>query len=303
MIPVTSTAEHEPDQRALAVTAPGGATGLDGLEALHPWRGRTVAIKYGGAAMEQADLRASFARDVARLHAAGVHPVIVHGGGPQIDALLRRLGKTPRFVDGLRVTDQETMEVVAMVLVGLVNPEIVGLINRHGGRAIGLNGKDDDLIVARRRTARGGGVRVDLGLVGEVERIDPRPLRLLDEHGLIPVIAPIATGRDGETYNVNADHVAGAVAAALDAAVLLQLTDVPGILDRDGHPLPVISRRGVARLAREGVIAGGMLPKVGAALTALDGGATRVRIIDGRQPHALIRGLLGRDDPGTEVVR
>jgi acetylglutamate kinase len=286
-----------PERRARALATPVAAT-LDEREAFHEWRGRTVAIKYGGSAMEQAGLRASFASDIARLQAGGVHPVVVHGGGPQIDALLRRLGKTPRFVDGLRVTDEETMEIVSMVLVGKINPEIVGLINRHGGRAIGLNGKDANLIVAHRTHGP-----VDLGLVGTVERVEAGPLRLLDEHGLIPVIAPLATGADGATYNVNADLVAGAVAAALDAAVLLQLTDVPGILDRDGQRLPVISRRGVDRLAREGIIAGGMLPKVGAALTALDGGATHVRIVDGRRPHAVIAGLLGDDGSGTEIVR
>jgi acetylglutamate kinase len=193
---------------------------LSGLGHLSLWRGRTVAV-------------------------------IVHGEGPQIDTLMRRLGKTPRFVDGLRVTDDETMELVEMVLVGRINPELVGLINQHGSHAIGRNGKDSDLIVAHRRLhRRPNGERVDLGFVGDVESINPDPLRLLDGHGLIPVIAPIATGRDGATYNVNADHVAGMVAAALGAAVLLQLTDVPGILDRDGHPLDTVGRRGLERLVR-----------------------------------------------------
>jgi len=211
---------------------------LNGLNHLRAWRGRKVIIKYGGAAMTRADLRASFARDVARLHAAGVHPVVVHGGGPEIDALMRRLGKTPRFRHGLRVTDPETMELVEMVLVGKLNPEIVGLINRQGGHAIGLNGKDDDLIVAHRRPprCRPGGDIVDLGLVGEVETVNAAPLRLLDAHGAIPVIAPIATGRDGSTYNVNGDHAAGAIAAAVGAAALIQMTDVPGILDRRPRP-------------------------------------------------------------------
>jgi acetylglutamate kinase len=263
-----------------------------------------VVIKYGGAAMGRADLRASFAHDVARLRWAGIRPVVVHGGGPQIDTFLRRLGKTPRFVDGLRVTDEETMEVVEMVLVGKINPEIVGLINQHGGHAIGLNGKDDGLIVAHRRSHRlAGGDRVDLGLVGEVEAVNPAPLGLLERHGLIPVIAPVATGRDGATYNVNADHVAGAVAASLGATVLLQLTDVPGVLDRDDHALELISRRGLQRLVREGVIGGGMLPKVDAALSALEGGAARVRIVDGRRPHAVVRAVLATDGAGTEIVR
>jgi len=276
---------------------------LNGVNHLSRWRGRTVVIKYGGAAMERSDLRASFAQDVVRLSSAGIHPVIVHGGGPQIDALMRRLGKTPRFVGGLRVTDEETMELVEMVLVGKINPELVGLINRHGGHAIGLNGKDADLLVARRQPSRlAGGERVDLGFVGDVEAVNPDPLRLLQERGLIPVIAPVATGRDGETYNVNADHVAGAVAGALGAAALLELTDVPGILDRDGHALSVVSRRGLERLVRERVIAGGMLPKVDAALRALEAGTSQVQIVDGRHLHALALTLLARDGRGTEII-
>jgi len=276
---------------------------LNGVNHLSRWRGRTVVIKYGGAAMERSDLRASFAQDVVRLSFAGIHPVIVHGGGPQINALMRRLGKTPRFVGGLRVTDEETMELVEMVLVGKINPELVGLINRHGGHAIGLNGKDADLLVARRQPSRlAGGERVDLGFVGDVEAVNPDPLRLLQERGLIPVIAPVATGRDGETYNVNADHVAGAVAGALGAAALLELTDVPGILDRDGHALSVVSRRGLERLVRERVIAGGMLPKVDAALRALEAGTSQVQIVDGRHLHALALTLLARDGRGTEII-
>jgi acetylglutamate kinase len=287
-----ATEPNSLDQRRVGVV-------LSGLNYLSLWRDRAVVIKYGGAALGRAELRTSFARDVARLRAAGVHPVIVHGGGPQIDTLMRRLGKTPRFVNGLRVTDDETMELVEMVLVGRINPELVGLINQHGGHAIGLNGKDSDLIVAHPRPHRlPNGESVDLGLVGDVESINPDPLRLLEGHGLIPVIAPIATGRDGATYNVNADHVAGMVGAA----VLLQLTDVPGILDRDGHALEVVSRRGLERLVRERVVDGGMLPKVDAALSALEGGAARVRIVDGRRPHAVVLALLAGEGFGTEIV-
>jgi acetylglutamate kinase len=262
-----------------------------------------VVIKYGGAAMGRSDPQMSFAQDVTRLRVAGVHPVIVHGGGHQIDALMRRLGKTPFFIDGLRVTDAETIELVEMVLVGHVNPEIVGLINRQGGHAIGLNGKDSDLIVARRRVhRRPNGEIVDLGFVGDVESINPEPLRLLDAHGFIPVIAPIATARDGATYNVNADHVAGAIAGALGAAALILLTDVPGVLDHDGHPLDVVGRRAVEQMVRERVADGGMLPKVDAALSALDGGAARVRIVDGRRPHAVVLALLADKRLGTEIV-
>jgi len=276
---------------------------LNGLHHLNQWRGRTVVIKYGGAAMERGDLQMSFARDVTRLCAAGIHPVIVHGGGPQIDALMRRLGKTPCFIDGLRVTDVETIDLVEMVLVGHVNPELVGLINRHGGHAIGLNGKDSDLIVARRRVhRRPNGESVDLGFVGDVESINSELLRFLDAHGLIPVIAPIATGRDGATYNVNADHVAGAIAGALGAAALILLTDVPGVLDRDGHPLEVVGRQAVEQMVRERVADGGMLPKVGAAFSVLDGGTARVWIVDGRRPHAVVLALLADKGLGTEVV-
>jgi acetylglutamate kinase len=293
----TAREASPPDQRHVAAV-------LNGLTHLHAWRGRTVVLKYGGSAMGRADLRESFARDVARLGTAGVHPLVVHGGGPQIDALMRRLGKTPRFVDGLRVTDDETLELVEMVLVGRVNPELVGLINRHGGHAIGLNGKDSDLIVAHRRPhCRPNGDNIDLGFVGDVESINPDPLRLLARHGLIPVIAPIATGHDGVTYNVNADQVAGMVAAVLRAAVLLELTDVPGILDRDGHPIDVVSRRELERLVHDGVVDGGMLPKIDGAFRALDRGAARVRIIDGRRPHAVVLALLGGVGFGTEIVR
>jgi acetylglutamate kinase len=294
---ITTATEPSPtDQRSVGAV-------LSGLNHLSLWRGRTVVIKYGGAAMGRAELRASFARDVAGLRAAGVHPVVVHGGGPQIDTLMRRLGKSPRFVDGLRVTDDETLEIVEMVLVGRINPELVGLINQHGGPAIGINGKDSDLIVAHRRRHRlPNGESVDLGCVGDVESINPDPLRLLDGHGLIPVIAPIATGRDGATYNVNADHVAGMIAAALGAEVLLQLTDVPGILDRNGRLLDIVSRWSLEGLVREHVVDGGMLPKIDAALKALDGGAARVRIVDGRRPHAVGLALLSGESVGTEIV-
>ena len=293
---VTMREASAPEQRSVGFA-------LSALHHLNRWRGRSVVIKYGGSAMGRPELQASFAHDVARLRGAGVRPVVVHGGGPQIDGLMRRVGKIPRFVDGLRVTDAETMELVEMVLVGHINPELVGLINRHGGRAIGLNGKDSDLIVAHQRPFRRvSGVCVDLGLVGDVESINRRLLRALDEDGLIPVIAPVATGRDGKTYNVNADHVAGTVAAALGATLLLQLTDVPGILDRDGHQLVTIRRPDLERLVHEGVVSGGMLPKVDAALIALDGGATRVRIADGRRPNALSLALLAGHGIGTEIV-
>jgi acetylglutamate kinase len=202
---------------------------IDALPYLRAFRGKTLVVKYGGAAMEQVDLKEQFAKDVLLLRLVGIRPVIVHGGGPQIGALMKRLGKEPRFVGGMRVTDEDTMEIVEMVLVGKINKAIVGLINHHGGRAVGLSGKDGNLIRARRRLHRtADGELVDIGLVGEVESVDPEPIRVLEEHGFIPVIAPIGVGSGGETYNINADLVAGEVAAALAAEKLIHLTDVPG---------------------------------------------------------------------------
>src|SRR5438128_6896980 len=189
---------------------------LEALPYIREFRGKTVVIKYGGAAMERADLKEPFALDVILLRLVGIHPVIVHGGGPQIGALMKRLGKEPRFVGGMRVTDEETVEIVEMVLVGKINKEIVGLINHHGGRAVGLSGKDADLLRAHRRLHRTPeGDEIDIGLVGEVESVNAEPIRLLEEHGFIPVIAPVGVGKNGETYNINADLVAGEMAAAL----------------------------------------------------------------------------------------
>jgi acetylglutamate kinase len=273
------------------------------LPYIREFRGKTVVIKYGGAAMERGDLKAPFALDVILLHTVGIRPVIVHGGGPQIGALMKRLGKEPRFVGGMRVTDEETVEIVEMVLVGKINKEIVGLINHHGGRAIGLSGKDASLIRARRRMHRGAdGTEVDIGLVGEVEAIDAAPIRLLEEHGFIPVIAPVGVGVNGETYNINADLVAGEVAAALEAEKLIHLTDVQGILDDAGGLLSTLSRKEAERLMQGGVIDGGMLPKVESSLRALEGGTAKAHIVDGRVPHAILLELFTREGIGTEIV-
>jgi acetylglutamate kinase len=252
--------------------------------------------------MEQADLKESFALDVILLRLVGVNPVIVHGGGPQIGALMKRLGKEPRFVGGMRVTDEETMEIVEMVLGGKINKEIVGLINLHGGNAVGLSGKDSRLIVARRRLHRlPSGEEVDIGLVGEVEAINTEPIRLLEEHGFIPVIAPVGVGVTGETYNINADLVAGDMAAALGAEKLIHLTDVQGILVA-GRLASTLSRKDVERLIQDGVIDGGMLPKVESALRALERGTGKAHIIDGRVPHAILLELFTREGVGTEIV-
>ena len=253
--------------------------------------------------MEHADLKAPFALDVILLHLVGINPVIVHGGGPQIGALMKRLGKEPKFVGGMRVTDEETVEIVEMVLVGKINKEIVGLINHHGGRAVGLSGKDGDLLRARKRLHRmPTGEMVDIGLVGEVEHVNVEPIRLLEERGFVPVIAPVGVGERGETYNINADLVAGEVAAALGAEKLIHLTDVQGIKGTDGQLISTLSRKEAERLMQTGVIDGGMLPKVESSLRALEAGTAKAHIIDGRVPHAILLELFTREGVGTELV-
>ena len=276
---------------------------LEALPYIREFRGKTIVIKYGGAAMERADLKEPFALDVILLRFVGIKPVIVHGGGPQIGALMQRLGKEPRFVGGMRVTDEETVEIVEMVLVGRINKEIVGLINHHGGKAVGLSGKDAQLLRARRRLHRlPSGEEVDIGLVGEVEAVNTEPIRLLEDAGFITVIAPVGVGAGGETYNINADLVAGQVAAALGAEKLIHLTDVQGIRDRDDRLISTLARKDAERLMGEGVIEGGMLPKVESALRALEGGTAKAHIIDGRVPHAILLELFTRSGIGTEIV-
>jgi acetylglutamate kinase len=276
---------------------------IEALPYIRAFQGKTLVIKYGGAAMEQADLKEQFAKDVLLLRLVGIRPVIVHGGGPQIGALMKRLGKEPRFVGGMRVTDEETVQIVEMVLVGKINKEIVGLINLHGGRAVGLSGKDASLLRARKRLHRmPDGTSVDIGLVGEVEAVNPEPIRLLEENGFIPVIAPVGVGESGETYNINADLVAGDVAAALFAEKLIHLTDVTGINGEDGRLVSTLTKRDAERLIKAGVIDGGMLPKVESSLRALSGGAQKAHIIDGRVPHAILLEVLTKEGIGTEIV-
>jgi acetylglutamate kinase len=275
---------------------------LEALPYIREFRGKSVVIKYGGAAMEQADLKEPFALDVVLLQLVGIHPIVVHGGGPQIGALMKKLGKEPRFVGGMRVTDAETVEIVEMVLVGKINKAIVGLINLHGGRAIGLSGKDANLLRARKRLHRTAtGEEVDIGLVGSVEHVNVEPLRLLEERDFVPVIAPVGVDARGETYNINADLVAGEVAAALGAEKLIHLTDVQGIKGPDGL-ISTLSRKEAERLMQRGVIEGGMLPKVESALRALEGGTAKAHIIDGRVPHAILLELFTREGIGTEIV-
>jgi acetylglutamate kinase len=276
---------------------------MEALPYIRAFQGKTLVIKYGGAAMEQADLKEQFAKDVLLLRLVGIRPVIVHGGGPQIGALMKRLGKEPRFVGGMRVTDEETMEIVEMVLVGKINKEIVGLINLHGGRAVGLSGKDGTLIRAHKRLHRtADGTMADIGLVGEVDAVNPEVIRLLEEDGFIPVIAPVGVGSHGETYNINADLVAGDVAAALSAEKLIHLTDVQGIKDGDGRHISTLTKQEAERLIKAGVIDGGMLPKVESSLRALAGGAQKAHIIDGRVPHAILLEVLTVEGIGTEII-
>jgi acetylglutamate kinase len=266
---------------------------LEALPYIREFRGKSLVIKYGGSAMESDDLKASFALDVILLQLVGINPVIVHGGGPQIGNLMKRLGKEPKFVGGMRVTDEETVDIVEMVLVGKINKEIVGLINHHGGRAVGLSGKDGDLLRAHKRLHRtADGQEVDIGLVGEVERVNVEPIRLLEERGFIPVIAPVGVG----------DLVAGQVAAALGAEKLIHLTDVQGIKGVDGKLVSTLSRKEAERLMQSGVIDGGMLPKVESSLQALEGSTAKAHIIDGRVPHAILLELFTREGVGTESV-
>jgi len=288
-----------------AAIAPVLAEALPYIQHFH---GRTIVIKYGGNAMTDEALKHSFARDVVLMKLVGMNPVVVHGGGPQIGQLLERIGKKSEFVEGLRVTDSETIDVVEMVLGGLVNKNIVALINAHGGRAVGLSGKDGELIRARKLVLRKEGATddadiVELGYVGEIESINPSVVDTLDEGDFIPVIAPIGAGQDGKTYNINADTVAGKLAVTLGAEKLILLTNTPGVLDQQGELLTGLSESRVEELIQEGVISGGMLPKVRCALDAVSGGVRTATISDGRVPHATLLETLTDQGIGTQIGR
>jgi acetylglutamate kinase len=263
---------------------------------------KTVVIKFGGNAMVDEALKSSFAQDIVLLKQIGVNPVIVHGGGPQIGKLLEQIGKKSRFIEGMRVTDNETMDIVEMVLGGQVNKQIVSLINRHGGRAVGLTGKDGGMITARKMKLVGNdAVDNDLGQVGEVESIDPAVVAMLDDDDFIPVIAPIGVGSDGSSYNINADLVAGELAKVLGAEKLLLLTNTPGVLDPDGNLLTGLSPDETERLIADGIIHGGMLPKVRCALDAVKAGVRTSQIIDGRVKHSVLLELLTDSGVGTLI--
>lgn len=275
----------------------------EALPYIRRFRGATVVIKYGGNAMVDPVLKSGFARDIALMKLVGFNPVVVHGGGPQIGELLERLGKQTRFVRGMRVTDAETMDVVEMVLGGLVNKEIVNLINQHGGRAVGLTGKDGGLISARKLELVDHEVddAGDLGFAGEVAHIDPGIVRRLEFDDFIPVIAPIGVGADGRSYNINADLVAGELAAVLDAEKLMLLTNTTGVLDADGQLLTGLTPDRVRALIDDGTIAGGMLPKIGCALDAVAAGVRAAHIVDGRVENAVLLELFTDAGVGTLI--
>ncbi|NLC39165.1 MAG: acetylglutamate kinase [Clostridia bacterium] len=284
---------------------------VEALPYIRKFHGKTIVIKYGGHAMLNEELKKAVMQDIILMKLVGMHPVLVHGGGPEINEMLGRLGIKSDFVQGMRVTDRETMEIVEMVLVGKVNKEIVALINSYGGQAVGLSGEDGKLVEAGKkiiRTKNGEGelVEVDLGYVGEVRKINPEIIQTVIAQGYIPVIAPTGSGENGETYNINADYVAGEIAAALQADKLILLTDVEGIFANYEDKETLISSLRideVAQLIDRGVIAGGMIPKVECCVKALLGGVTKTHIIDGRLPHSILLEVFTDEGIGTEVVK
>lgn len=283
---------------------------IEALPYMQRFAGKTIVVKYGGNAMINEELKKNVIKDIILMKCVGMRPVVVHGGGPEITGMLQQMGKKSEFVSGLRVTDAETVGVAEMVLVGKINTEIVSLLNQHGARAIGLNGKDADLIVAAKHLAKvienGQTKEMDIGYVGDVTKINPSILRTLLDNNYIPVIAPTGVGLKGETYNINADYVAGEIAASLGAEKLLLITDVEGIYRDFNDKSSFISTLSVyeaERMIREKQIDGGMIPKVEACLRALAGGAAKTHIIDGRKPHSLLIEVFTNTGIGTEVVR
>ncbi len=279
----------------------------EALPYIRRFSGKTIVIKYGGNAMTEESLKNGFARDVVLLKLVGLNPVVVHGGGPQIGELLKRLGKESQFIEGMRVTDRETMDVVQMVLGGLVNKEIVSLINQQGGKAVGLTGKDADFIRARQLKFKRNAPEmstpeiIDIGHVGEVDEINGAVVDMLMHGDFIPVIAPIGVGADGQSYNINADVVAGKLAECLNAEKLILLTNTPGLLDKEGKVLTGLSSIKVDELISDGTIYGGMLPKIRCALEAVHAGVRSAHIIDGRVEHALLLEIFTNEGVGTLI--
>jgi len=280
---------------------------VDALPYLQRYAGRTFVVKYGGHAMGDPELAHDFAEDIVLLKAVGINPVVVHGGGPQIGAMLKKLGVESSFVDGLRVTDKATAEVAEMVLSGAINKEIVGWIAKAGGKAMGLSGKDGGMVAARKveRTAKDPDSNIeraiDLGFVGEPESIDVKVIETVSAAGFIPVIAPIAAGPNGETYNINADTMAGALAAALGAARLFLLTDVHGVLDKQGELLTDLRPADINRLQRDGTISGGMIPKLETCVHAVEAGCEAAVVLDGRVSHAMLLEIFTQEGAGTLI--
>jgi acetylglutamate kinase len=282
---------------------------MEALPYIQRFYGKTFVIKYGGHAMENEELKHSFAQDIVLLKYVGINPVVVHGGGPQIDTVLDKMGITSRYVRGMRVTDQATLDIVEMVLVGKVNKEIVNLINRHGGMAVGLSGKDGGLILARKMnvtvpSSNGAPAEIiDIGMVGEIIGINPLVIESLDQNKFIPVIAPVGVGQEGETYNINADLVAGEVAEALHAEKLIMMTDVEGVKDKRGSLLSTLKENQARKMIQDGVVGSGMIPKVECCVNALKGGVGKTHIVDGRVKHAVLLEIFTKEGIGTEVVR
>ena len=280
----------------------------EALPYIQRFTGKTIVIKYGGNAMTEEHLKASFARDIVLMKTVGMNPIVVHGGGPQIGDLLKRIGKESEFVQGMRVTDRETMDVVEMVLGGLVNKEIVNLINQHGGKAVGLTGKDGGMIHARKLTFTTDAPEmaapeiIDIGHVGEVDGIDTDVLDMLAHGNFIPVVAPIGVGDDGQSYNINADLVAGKLAETLQAEKLILLTNIAGLLDKEGNLLTGLTSQRVDELIEDGTVYGGMLPKIGCALDAVKNGVHTAHIIDGRVQHAVLLEIFTHEGVGTLIT-
>jgi len=276
----------------------------EALPYIRRYQGKTVVIKYGGNAMVDETLKYSFARDMVLMKLVGINPVIVHGGGPQISQLLEKVGKKSEFINGLRVTDSETMDIVEMVLGGAINKEIVNLINTNGGYAVGLTGKDGGLIEARQlkiSSADQDSADIDVGQVGEIVKINPRLIEVLESHRFIPVIAPIGVDKQGRTYNINADSVAGAIAVTLQAERLMLLTNTPGVLDDSGELIRELDRAAVNKLIQTGVIGGGMLPKIECALDAVDNQVNGTIILDGRIDHVTLLEIFSDKGVGTRI--
>jgi len=289
----------EPSQRADVL--------IEALPFIQRFRGQTMVVKYGGHAMQSEELRESFARDIVLLKLVGVNPVVVHGGGPQITELIGRLGLKSQFVRGMRVTDPETMEAAEMVLQRL-NKEIVALISRQGGVAVGLSGKDGNLIMSRKmrmvvKDENGRRKALDIGLVGDIVEVNPQVIRTLEDAGFIPVVAPTGYGRDGQTYNINADIAAGKIAAALGAQKLILMTDVEGVKDKDARLISTLEAAQARRMIARGHINEGMIPKVECCIDALRAGVAKTHIIDGRVRHAILLEIFTRSGVGTEVVQ